>query len=85
MQIAQKPIAAICHAPWILIETDFVRGRKLTSWPSLRTDIINGGGDWIDQAVVADGPLVTSRRPEDIPAFNKAMVELFTPAVTAPA
>jgi protease I len=83
--ISKKPIAAICHGPWMLLEIGSVRGRKVTSWPSLRTDIINGGGDWIDQAVVADGPLVTSRKPEDIPAFNKAMVELFTPAVTVPA
>jgi protease I len=81
--IAKKPIAAICHGPWMLIEIGAVRGRKLTSWPSLRTDVINAGGDWLDQAVVADGPLVTSRKPDDIPQFNKAMLELFTPAVAA--
>ncbi len=79
MQIARKPIAAICHAAWILIETDYVRGRKLTSWPSLRTDIVNAGGEWVDQAVVTDDFLVSSRKPEDIPQFNDAMIALFTP------
>jgi len=79
MQIAKKPIAAICHAPWILVETDYVRGRKLTSWPSLRTDIVNAGGDWVDRAVVADDLLVTSRKPDDIPQFNDAMIALFAP------
>lgn len=79
MQIARKPIAAICHAPWILIETDFVRGRKLTSWPSLRTDIVNAGGNWINQAAVTDDLLVTSRKPSDIAHFNDAMIALFTP------
>lgn len=79
MQIARNPIAAICHAPWILIETDYVRGRKLTSWPSLRTDIVNAGGDWVNQAVVTDDLLVTSRKPSDIPQFNDAMIALFTP------
>lgn len=79
MQIARKPIAAICHAPWILIETDFVRGRKLTSWPSLRTDIVNAGGNWVNRSAVADDLLVTSRKPADIPHFNDAMIALFTP------
>jgi protease I len=79
MQIARKPIAAICHAPWILIETDFVRGRRLTSWPSLRTDIVNAGGNWVNQAVVTDELLVTSRKPADIAPFNDAMIALFTP------
>jgi protease I len=79
MQIAHKPIAAICHAPWILIETDFVRGRKLTSWLSLRTDIVNAGGDWVNRAVVTDELLVTSRKPADIPRFNDALIALFTP------
>jgi protease I len=82
-EISKKPIAAICHGPWMLIEIGAVRGRKMTSWPSLRTDVINAGGDWVDQAVVADGPLVTSRKPDDIPQFNKAMLELFTPAIAA--
>jgi protease I len=81
--IAKKPIAAICHGPWMLIEIGAVRGRKLTSWPSLRTDVINAGGDWVDQAVVTDGPLVTSRKPDDIPQFNKAMIELFAPVAAA--
>ena len=81
IQIAKKPIAAICHAPWILIETDYVRGRKLTSWPSLRTDIVNAGGEWLDQAVVTDELLVTSRRPDDIPQFNDATIALFAPAL----
>jgi protease I len=79
--IAKKPIAAICHGPWMLIEIGTVRGHKLTSWPSLRSDIINAGGDWVDQAVVSDAGLVTSRKPDDIPAFNKAMIELFTPVM----
>jgi protease I len=79
MQIARKPIAAICHAPWILVETDFVRGRKLTSWPSLRTDIVNAGGNWINRAAVTDDLLVTSRKPADIAHFNDAMIALFTP------
>jgi deglycase len=78
MQIAKKPIAVICHGPWILIETDYVRGRRLTSWPSLRTDILNAGGDWVDQPVVTDELLVSSRKPADIPQFNGAMIALFT-------
>jgi protease I len=79
VQVAKKPIAAICHGPWLLVETDFVRGRRVTSWPSLRTDVINAGGDWVDEPVVRDELLVTSRKPSDIPQFNKAVVELFTP------
>lgn len=79
MQIARKPIAAICHGLWILIETDFVRGRRVTSWPSLRTDIVNAGGSWVNQAVATDDLLVTSRKPSDIPQFNEAMIALFTP------
>lgn len=80
LQVANKPIAAICHGPWVLIETGFVRGRRLTSWPSLRTDIVNAGGNWVDEAAVRDDLLVTSRGPSDIPRFNKAMIELFAPA-----
>ena len=83
IQIAKKPIAAICHAPWILIETDYVRGRKVTSWPSLRTDIVNAGGEWVDQAVVTDDLLVTSRKPDDIPQFNDAVIALFAREATA--
>jgi protease I len=72
-----KPIAAICHAPWVLVEAGIVRERKLTSWPSLQTDIRNAGGNWVDQEVVVDQGLVTSRKPDDIPAFNKKMIEEF--------
>ena len=74
---AGKPIAAICHAPWTLVEADVVRGRKLTSWPSLQTDIRNAGGEWVDEEVVVDQGLVTSRKPDDLPAFNAKMVEEF--------
>jgi protease I len=72
-----RPIAAICHAPWTLIEAGATRGRKLTSWPSLKTDLKNAGANWVDQEVVVDNGLVTSRKPEDIPAFNKKMIEEF--------
>jgi protease I len=72
---SSKPVGAICHGPWLLVEADVVRGRKLTSWPSLRTDIRNAGGEWIDQEVVTDQGLVTSRKPADIPAFNKKIIE----------
>lgn len=74
---AHKPVAAICHGPWMLVEADVVRGRKLTSWPSLQTDIRNAGGEWTDQEVVTDQGLVTSRKPADIPAFNKKAIEEF--------
>jgi deglycase len=70
-----KLIAAICHGPWTLIEADAVRGRTMTSWPSLKTDLKNAGAHWVDQAVVADGNFVTSRKPDDIPAFNKKVIE----------
>jgi protease I len=72
-----KPVAAICHAPWVLVEAGVVRDRKLTSWPTLQTDIRNAGGNWVDQEVVVDQGLVTSRKPDDIAAFNKKMVEEF--------
>ena len=72
-----KPVAAICHAPWLLVEADVVRGRTLTSWPSLQTDIKNAGGAWVDEEVVVDQGLVTSRKPEDIPAFNSKVIEEF--------
>ncbi len=72
-----KPVAAICHGPWMLVEAGVVKGRKLTSWPSLKTDITNAGGDWTDQEVVTDRGLVTSRKPDDIPAFNKKLIEEF--------
>jgi deglycase len=72
-----KPVAAICHGPWMLVEADAVRGRTVTSWPTLRTDIRNAGGEWVDREVVVDSGLVTSRRPDDIPAFNAKMIEEF--------
>jgi protease I len=75
-----KPIAAICHGPWMLVEANAVDGRTLTSWPSLRTDIQNAGGNWVDQEVVIDRGLVTSRKPEDLPRFNSAMVSEFAKA-----
>jgi len=72
-----KPVAAICHAPWTLIEADVVRGRTLTSWPSLKTDLRNAGATWVDQEVVRHENLVTSRKPDDIPAFNREIIDLF--------
>ncbi len=84
-EVANKPIAAICHGPWVLVETDFLRGKRVTSWPSLRTDIRNAGGNWVNEAPVRDGQLVTARNPQDIPAFNKAIIELFTPQTAAAA
>jgi protease I len=74
---AGKPTAAICHGPWTLIETGKLRGRRMTSWPSLRTDLENAGVDWVDQEVLVQDNLVTSRKPEDIPAFNREMIALF--------
>ena len=74
---AGKPVLAICHAPWVLIEADVVRGRRVTSYPSLRTDLVNAGAEWVDEEVVVDGNLVTSRKPDDLPAFNDALVQLF--------
>ena len=75
--MAEKPIAAICHAPWTLIDAGAVRGRRVTSWPSLKTDLENAGARWVDQEVVHDGLIVTSRKPDDIPAFNEIMIEVF--------
>src|SRR5436190_24297822 len=74
---AGKPVASICHGPWTLVEADVLKGRTLTSWPSLKTDIRNAGGNWVDQEVVTDMGLVTSRMPDDIRAFNKKMIEEF--------
>jgi deglycase len=74
---AGKPVAAIYHAPWTLVEAGVLKGRTLTSWPSLQTDIRNAGATWVDEEVVRDGALVTSRRPDDIPAFNEELVKLF--------
>ena len=79
--LAGKPVAAICHAPWLLVEADVVRGRTVTSWPSLRTDLRNAGADWVDREVVTDEGLVTSRKPQDIPAFNKKMLEEFAEGI----
>ncbi len=74
---AKKPIAAICHGPWTLIDAEIVKGKTVTSWPSIKTDLINAGAKWVDQEVAKDELLVTSRKPDDIPAFNKAIIELF--------
>ena len=72
-----KPVAAICHAPSLLIETDWVKGKTITSWPSLKTDLINAGAQWVDRDVVVDDGLITSRKPADIPAFNKKVIQQF--------
>ena len=78
---AGKPVAAICHGPWLLVEADAVRGRNVTSWPSLQTDLRNAGAHWTDSQVVTDHGLVTSRKPDDIPAFDKKMIEEFAEGV----
>lgn len=79
---SRRPVAAVCHAPWVLTETGELQGRRLTSWPSLRTDLTNAGGDWVDEEVVVDvsgaGPLITSRNPDDLPAFCAAVVTALT-------
>ncbi len=74
---AGKPVAAICHGPWTLIDAGVARGRRMTSYPSIRTDLRNAGVDWVDKEVVVDNGLVTSRKPDDIPAFNRKMIEEF--------
>ena len=71
---AGKPVAAICHAPWLLIEAEVVRGRRVTSWPTLRTDLRNAGGEVVDEAAVTDGNIITSRKPDDVPAFTAALI-----------
>ena len=78
---AGKPVAAICHGPWMLVEADVVRDREMTSWPSLQTDLRNAGASWVDREVVTDQGLVTSRNPDDIPAFNRKMIEEFAEGV----
>src|SRR3989440_3831892 len=80
---AKKPIAVICHGPWMLVESGVVRGLKVTSWPTLQTDIRNAGGNWVDEEVVVDAGIVTSRKPDDIPAFNRKMIEEFCEGVHA--
>ena len=89
---AGKPVAAICHGPWTVIEADAARGRRIASWPSLKTDLRNAGAEWVDQEAVVDGNLVSARKPDDIPAFNQTMIGLFgqtsasmrgTPSTTA--
>ncbi len=77
---AGKPVSVICHGPWTIIEAGAARGRRITSWPSLKTDLRNAGAEWVDQEAVVDGNLVSSRKPDDIPAFNKAMLDLFSQA-----
>jgi protease I len=78
---AEKPVAAICHGPWMLVESGAAKGRRVTSWPSLKTDLRNAGAEWVDEEVVVDESLVTSRKPEDIPAFNRAAIEVFSRAL----
>ena len=83
MQDAGKPIAAICHAPWELVSAGLVRGRTLTSYPSIQDDVRNAGGHWVNRAVAEDGNWVTSRHPGDLPAFNRAMIRLFSRSLVA--
>lgn len=78
------PIAAICHGPWTLIDAGGASGRIMTSWPSLKTDLRNAGAQWVDEEAVVDGNLVTSRKPDDLPAFNAKMIDLFERAELAP-
>lgn len=80
---ANKPVAAICHGPWSIVEVGAARGRRMTSWPSLRTDLRNAGAEWVDQEAVRDRNLLTSRKPDDIPAFNREMIALFAQGKTA--
>ncbi len=75
---AGKPVAAICHGPWTIVEAGEVRGRRIASWPSLKTDLRNAGATWVDEEAVVDGNIVSARKPDDIPAFNRAMIDLFS-------
>lgn len=75
---ADKPVAAICHGPWTIVEAGAARGRRIASWPSLKTDVRNAGAEWVDSEAVTDGNLVSARKPDDIPAFNRAMIQLFS-------
>ena len=81
---AGKPVAGICHGPQLLIDADVVRGRKVTSYPSIKKDLMNAGANWMDEEVVVDNGLVTSRKPDDIPAFNAKMLEEFAEGVHSP-
>ena len=81
---AGKPVAAICHAPWTLIDADVLRGKTVTSWPSLKTDLMNAGANWVDREVVVEQGLITSRKPDDIPAFNRKMIEEFAEGPHSP-
>jgi protease I len=82
---AGKPVAVICHGPWTVIEAGAACGRRIASWPSLKTDLRNAGAEWVDQEVVVDANLVSSRKPADIPAFNREMIQLFSQACAGPA
>ena len=77
---ADKPVAAICHGPWTVIEAQAARGKRIAAWPSLKTDLSNAGAQWIDEEVVVDGKLVSSRKPDDIPAFNREIINVFSRA-----
>jgi len=83
MALANKLVAAVCHAPSLLIEADLVYGRQITSWPSIRTDLVNAGSRWVDREVAIDGNLITSRRPDDLPAFSDAILHLLAEGVAA--
>lgn len=83
MAVANKPVAAVCHGPWMLIEADYADGRQLTSWPSLKTDLINAGARWVDREVVIDGNVITSRKPADLPAFSDAILKMLSEGVPA--
>ena len=78
-----KPVGVICHGPWTLVEADVVRGRTLTSWPSVRTDVENAGGNWVDEEVVTDGNITSSRNPDDLPAFSRTIVDQFAASPVA--
>lgn len=80
---AEKPVAAICHGPWTIVEAGAAKGRRMTSWPSVKTDLKNAGAEWVDQECVIDGNLVSSRKPDDIPAFNRGMIQVFSNAMQA--
>ncbi|HEX3757213.1 MAG TPA: type 1 glutamine amidotransferase domain-containing protein [Kofleriaceae bacterium] len=83
MALAGKPVAAVCHAPSLLIESDLVYGRQVTSWPSIKTDLINAGARWVDREVMIDGNLITSRKPDDLPAFSDAILRVLSEGVPA--